>query len=451
MFAGTKIIYNFVAINLYSVVYIMNLLRNLILSCSAAAAVSGFAATDFDKNFNDSTLRLDLVFAGNDTQSAVFLRDQGRMPGWYGRRANLDKVPYTGNGEVTVCDAATGDTIYRHTFSTLFTEWQGTDEAHETSKSFEHTTLVPMPKRESKITVRLMDNRHQTVGQNTHIYRPGDILVREYPSEGKAPYSYVHKGGDPKDVIDVAILAEGYRADEMEQFRAEAKRAVDAIFSHEPFKSRKADFNFIAVESPSEDSDVSVPRNHDWRRTAFNSNFDTFYSARYLTSGNVYDINNALTHVPYEHIIVLVKCPVYGGGGIYNSYTLTTTGHENFEPVVVHEFGHSFGGLADEYFYEQDALDQTYTPEVEPWEPNITTLVDFDSKWKGELKEGTPVPTPIELKDKYPIGVYEGGGYKFHGIYRPADRCRMRDNRWPGFCPACQSALTRLIDFYVEK
>lgn len=155
--------------------------------------------------------------------------------------------------------------------------------------------------------------------------------------------------------------------------------------------------------------------------------------------------------IPYEHIIILANTHEYGGGGIYNHYTLTTAHNDNFEPVVVHEFGHSFGGLGDEYFYENDPLaTSTYPTDIEPWEPNLTTLNNFDSKWKHLLKKGTPIPTPIEQKDKYPLGVFEGGGYVFHGVFRPADDCRMRTNTCKDFCPACAHAIENIINFYTK-
>ena len=151
---------------------------------------------------------------------------------------------------------------------------------------------------------------------------------------------------------------------------------------------------------------------------------------------------------PYEHLIILANTPEYGGGGIYNSYTLTTARHKQFRPVVVHEFGHSFGGLADEYFYESEANEEAYPTEVEPWEPNITTLADFKGKWENLIPKDAPRPTPVSEAAKWPVGLYEGGGYVSHGVYRPADNCRMRTNTAPDFCPACRQALCRLIDFY---
>ena len=209
-------------------------------------------------------------------------------------------------------------------------------------------------------------------------------------------------------------------------------------------------FNIVAVASPSDDSGVSVPRLGEWKHTAFNSHFSTFYSDRYLTTRRVKSIHDALAGIPYEHIIILANTEEYGGGGIYNAYTLTTAHHPMFRPVVVHEFGHSFGGLADEYFYNDDVMTDTYPLDTEPWEQNISTRVDFASKWEDMLVKGTPVPTPVSEQAKYPVGVYEGGGYSAKGIFRPADNCRMRTNEHPTFCPVCQRALQRLIDFYTK-
>lgn len=251
-------------------------------------------------------------------------------------------------------------------------------------------------------------------------------------------------------------MAEGYSSKDMKTFRKDAQAACDALLSAEPFSKMKDYLNIIAVESVSKDSGVSEPLKGQWRNTALSSHFSTFYSDRYLTSENVHDIHDQLTGIPYEHIIILANTDTYGGGGIYNSYTLTTAHHSQFRPVVVHEFGHSFGGLADEYFYEYaDALDSSYDIGVEPWEPNLTTLVDFDSKWKDMLPEGCPIPTPgshlkvSELDNSQEaidrIGVYEGGGYLMKGIYRPADNCRMRTNEAAGFCPVCRRSLTKLI------
>ena len=407
---------------------------------------------DYDHYFQDKTLRLDYILGVTlNGDRTVLLDAQSSLPGWAGRRHHLKELPLAGNGSVTVCDEATGDTIYRTSFSSLYNEWLSTDEATTTPKGFEHTVLVPYPKAPALIDIDLYNSRHESMARMRHRMDPADILISKKGEKDVTPHKYIHKGGDPNKAIDVAILAEGYTTAEMDSFYRDAEIAVKSILDYEPFKSHAGDFNFVAVASPSAESGVSVPRLGDWKSTAFSSHFSTFYSDRYLTSLHLKDIHNALAGIPYEHIIILANTPEYGGGGIYNSYTLTAAGHKMFKPVVVHEFGHSFGGLGDEYFYEGDVMDDSYPKDVEPWEPNITTLVDFDSKWKNLLPKDCPIPTPVSEAAKYPVGVYEGGGYSFHGVFRPADDCRMRTNTAPAFCPACQKAMDNLINFYVNE
>lgn len=247
-------------------------------------------------------------------------------------------------------------------------------------------------------------------------------------------------------------MAEGYSAKDEELFYKDAEIACESLFDHEPFKKLKDRFNIVAVFSESKDSGVSIPRNNEWKTTAVSSHFDTFYSDRYLTTRSVKAIHNWLAGIPYEHIIILANTDTYGGGGIYNSYTLTTAHHSMFRPVVVHEFGHSFGGLADEYAYDE-APSPLYPYSVEPWEPNITTLVHFEDKWKDMVELGTPIPTKPQTDEKLiytKVGVYEGGGYTKKGIYRPTTECRMKINEAPVFCPVCQRSLERTIRFYTE-
>ena len=211
----------------------------------------------------------------------------------------------------------------------------------------------------------------------------------------------------------------------------------------------------MALES--EDSGVSVPREGLWKNTAVGSNYDTFYSDRYLTTSCVWKMHDALCGVPYEHLVILANTDTYGGGGIFNSYTLTTAGHVAFRPVVVHEFGHSFAGLADEYYYD-DQFVEYYYPDIEPWEQNITTLHDFRSKWDDMLPKVIGIPTaPVEgdvwenikggASADSLVGVYEGAGYQSKGVYRPFPDCRMKTNAADAFCPVCQRAIARIIEF----
>ena len=160
-------------------------------------------------------------------------------------------------------------------------------------------------------------------------------------------------------------------------------------------------------------------------------------------------IRDAVWNIPCDAIFILVNSEIYGGGGMYNFYAIGTADNPHTIRVFVHELGHSFAGLADEYFQSEVAYNDFYDLRIEPWEPNITTLVDFDRKWKDMLPSGTPVPTPTEAPYTDKTGVFEGGGYRDKGIYRPMDHCMMRD--MAAFCPVCRRAILRMIDFLTDK
>ena len=422
-------------------------MRKLLCLIVAMAASVSLYAQNFDANFDDATLRIDYTLMGNAKEQHVALRDMSSTDNWWGRRVNLNNVPLEGNGDLTLYDAETREVLYKTSFSSLFQEWITTPEAASITKSFEFTLLVPMPKRSVVAEMVIRDNTNKE-SKLAHTINPDDVLIRDRSKQQPQPYTYLHKGGDSKEAIDVVILAEGYTAEEMDIFMEDAKITAKEILSYEPFKSHKEKFNFIAVQSSSVDSNVSVPQDEAWRDTAVGSNFMTFYMERYLTSGEVYDMYDIVTNIPCEHFVILANTDTYGGGGIYNSYTLTTAHHPSFKPVVVHEFGHSFGGLGDEYFYETaDNNDEMHSLTHEPWEPNITTLVDFDSKWADMVDKNIEIPTKVTEKrsKNYTVGVYEGGGYRSKGIYRPTDVCRMRNNTAERFCPVCERALERVI------
>ena len=392
-----------------------------------------FAAVSFGLSAQDQTLRVDYMFSGTDKSVEISLDELSRYDGWAGRRTNLTEVPVRGNGQICMTDVQTGDTLYRMSFSTLFQEWQTTEEATKVRKSFENVFLLPMPTTKAKVNVHLYDFFGNIVASLGHIVDPSDILIRHLNPQ--APdHRYLLRSGTPQEKIDVAIVAEGYTAEEMDMFYADAQTAMEAILKHEPFGQYKDSFNFVAVGLESHDSGVSVPGEGDWKDTALKAHFNTFYMDRYLTTLRLKNMHDKLCGVPYEHIVILANTDTYGGGGIYNSYTLTTAHHPAFKPVVVHEFGHSFAGLADEYYYD-DQYVEYYYPGTEPWEQNITTLADFESKWKDMLDAGE-----VEL--------LEGAGYQSKGVYRPAKDCRMHTNRPDSFCPVCQRAIARIIEFY---
>ena len=406
-------------------------------------------AQSFNDVFRDSTLRIDYSFSGNAKAQHIAIDKLNLMPRWYGKRQRMSELPVEGNGQITVKDHATQKVIYRNSFSTLFQEWLTYDEAQTTERAFQNVFLVPMPKDTVDITVDLRNNRREITCSFTHIVVPNDILIKHIGFSNITPYTTLHQAADTTRCIHIAYLAEGYTEAEMPTFIKDAQTATEALFAHEPFKSMKDRFNVIAVKAPSAESGTSEPSRGIWRHTALSSHFDTFYSDRYLTTLNLNDMHDWLAGTPYEHIIVLVNTDNYGGGGILNSYNLSMTHHPQFCPVVVHEFGHSFAGLADEYAYEQEPIPM-YPHDVEPWEPNITTLHDFRNKWEDMITKGTPTPTPCTKKNEPRIGIYEGAGYSMKGVYRGMQDCRMRTNSNPIFCPICQRAIQRLIDFYTR-
>ena len=406
-------------------------------------------AVAFDQYFEDKTLRIDYTFSGDVTQQDIYVDKLNVIPRWYGKRHHLAEVPVEGNGQIIVRDHRTRQVIYKNSFSTLFQEWLSYDEAKQIRKSFENVFLVPMPKDTADITVNLMNNRREVMTTLTHQVVPTDILIRHIGERHITPYETLQQAADTNRCIHIAYIAEGYQEQEMPTFLEDAHAAMDALFAHEPFKSMRNRFQITAVKAPSKESGTSEPAKGIWKNTALHSHFDTFYSDRYLTTLNLKELHDWLAGTPYEHIIVLVNTDKYGGGGILNSYNLSMTHHEQFRPVVVHEFGHSFAGLGDEYAYENEAIPM-YPHDVEPWEPNLTTLKDFHGKWEDMIDKKTPVPTPATKKNEKKVGVYEGAGYSLNGVYRGMQDCRMRTNQNPEFCPVCLRALTRLIKFYTE-
>ena len=398
--------------------------------------VTNLSAQQFDNYFEDKTLRIDYIFAGNTKSQEIYVDELSMMPHWYGRHHHLSELPLRGNGMITVRSHHDGTIIYRHSFSTLFQEWLATAEAKQTRKSFENVFLIPFPKDTIDVKVELFDNHQQLAASMEHQVSPTDILI-SHKGQNPIPYYIIQQPKDTTNCIHIAYLAEGYTAEEMGLYLEDCLIATESLFAHEPFRTLRDRFYIVALQSVSVESGVSEPGNGIWRQTALGSHFDTFYSQRYLTTLHLKKLHDLLAGTPYEHIIILANTEHYGGGGIYNSYNLSYTRGDKFKPVVVHEFGHSFGGLGDEYPYGDD--DPYYFADTEPWEPNLTTLSDFDSKWKDMI--GTDPR----------IGLFEGGGYLSKGVYRPCDNCRMRTNEEPEFCPVCQRALTRLIKFYTEE
>ncbi|MDR3260905.1 MAG: IgA Peptidase M64 [Tannerella sp.] len=418
----------------------------LIWFCCCSPAV--FAQSDFDACFERKSLRIDFALSGNATGQTAALEQLREEPVWGGPVKNrIDPFEY-GGYYVKVYNQ-TGRLIYSRGFNTLFEEWLTTGQATKESQSWTNSVSIPYPKQ--PVVVELLA-RERATGRFSTLWKaevdPHSISIDRGTLKNLKTEEIQYKG-EPSGKVDLVFLPEGYTEAEMGKFGADARRFTEALFKTPPYDKRQDDFNVRAVYLPSEESGTDQSGKGVYKHTALNSGFYTFGIDRYLTTRDMKSIRDAVWNVPCDAVFILVNSEIYGGGGMYNFYAIGTADNERTIRVFVHELGHSFAGLADEYYQSEVAYNDFYNLKVEPWEPNITTLVDFDSKWKDMLPAGTPIPTPLEEPYSDQTGVFEGGGYLAKGIYRPMDHCTMRD--MAPFCPVCSRAILRMIDFVTDK
>lgn len=422
----------------------------LLLIILTAGNSSLFADSTYDKYFTNERLRLDVIFAGDASTQSVFLEELAREPFWSGPRVNLTDPFNYGEYRYTVTDSS-GNVIFSKGFNNLFQEWRTTAEAKTVKKAFNGSYHIPFPK--IKVTVTFYE-REKESGSFRELGRfpvdPDDkLILSDKPNRFKT--DTIVYNGNPADKLDILFIAEGYTENEMQKFRDDALRFSRYLFEMEPYKSRKSDINVWSLESVSEDSGTDLPHKDIWKNTILSSTFYTFRIDRYLTAPNQKTVASVASSSHFDALYVIVNTDIYGGGGIYNFYGLSMADHPQSAPVFLHELGHSLAGLGDEYYSSAVAYEDFYNLKREPWEPNLTTLVDFDSKWRDKIQKSTPVPTPNEEIYKGVTGLFEGGGYMSKGIYRPYLDCRMKTNSAEGFCPVCTEAINRMIDYYTGK
>ncbi|GHT34187.1 hypothetical protein AGMMS49574_21220 [Bacteroidia bacterium] len=408
------------------------------------------AQKNFDTYFEKKSLRVDFALSGNAVYQTAAVQQLREEPVWGGPRRNLTDPFEYGGYLVRVYDKATGELIYSRGFNTLFEEWRTTEQAKTEVQSWTNSISVPFPKQAISLEI---------LGRNKEDMKFSPLLKQEidpasiFIDRGKLKDNKITRiqyKGDPASKVDLVFLAEGYTADEQDKFIADARRFTESLFITPPYNSRKNDFNVWAVGLVSEESGTDVSGSGIYKNTALNSGYYTFGLDRYLTTPDIKSTRDAVWNVACDNIFILVNSDTYGGGGMYNFYAMGTADNKQTAVVFVHELGHSLAGLADEYFTSEVAYDEDfYNIKLEPWEPNITTLVNFDSKWKDLLSPGAPLPTPDDEAHKDMTGVFEGGGYLAKGIYRPKVHCMMRD--YGPFCPACTRAIHQMIDYLSDK
>ena len=407
------------------------------------------AQSVFDTYFTGKRLRIDFSLSGNEQYQAAALIQLREEPQWDGPLENLiDPFDY-GGYTLEAYNKANHTLIYSFGFNTLFEEWRTTEQAKKETQTWTNSVVIPFPKE--TVTVVLLGRNRATNRKDTLMtldIDPASIFI----DRGKLkdnPVEDIQLKGKSANKIDLVFLAEGYTAAEKDKYFADVKRFTESLFTTPPFNQCREDFNVRAVFLESEERETDFSGRGIFRHTALNSGFYTFGEERYLTTPDMRAIRDAVWNVPCDAIFILVNSEVYGGGGMYNFYAIGTADNARTLQVFVHEFGHSFAGLADEYFTSQVAYNEFYNLKFEPWESNITTLVDFDHKWKDLLPAGTPVPTPEKAPYSDKTGVFEGGGYVPKGIYRPMVHCMMRD--FAPFCPVCSRTILRMVDYWTDR
>ncbi|PKL82960.1 MAG: peptidase M64 [Ignavibacteriae bacterium HGW-Ignavibacteriae-3] len=406
------------------------------------------AQVNYGDYFTGETLRFDFYHTGNKTSETISFDKMVKEGEWSGSKTNLiDEMGY-GYYFFKVFDSVSGKLIYSNGFSTLFQEWQTTEESKAITRSFEGSILMPFPKNYVRLDLYRRDKKNNFVKILEYSVDPKNHFII---TEKIKPFENfkVHYSGDPVSKLDIVFVPEGYTKNEMEKFRKDCERFSGYLFEYSPFKENKGKINIWGIEAPSGESGADIPGNNIWVQTLLNSRFYTFDSERYLMTADYHVVRDVAANAPYDQIFIMVNTEKYGGGAIYNFYSMTCVDNKAAKQVFVHEFAHGLAGLADEYGSDATYQDM-YPPDVEPWEANLTTLVDFDSKWKKLIEPGTPIPTPVEEKYQDKIGVFEGGGYAAKGVYRPTINSLMNSFKSNEFNLVCRNVLQNIINRYSE-
>jgi hypothetical protein len=440
-----------------------------------------------------ATVRVDYLHTGNALLDQYALERVLIEPlPWPGdTNRNLDDSN-RGNNRVEVSDAKTGDLLYSRDFSTIFGEWRSTEEASKMSRGFHESVRFPKPDRPVKVRILKRDERNLfSVAWSADIDTDAPDVIRKQPPAPVKPIP-IKVSGPSKDKVDLLILGDGYTAADMKKFEADARRLAAHLFEVSPFRERANDFNVWAMAAPTQESGVSRPSTGIHHESALGARYDIFGSERYVLTLDNRALRDLAQYAPYEFIEILVNNDTYGGGGIFGQFSTAAASNAWSNYLFVHEFGHHFAGLADEYYTSPVAY-QSSDARMEPWEPNVTALRDpAHIKWKQYVKEGTPLPTPWpkEAYETYSrdyqkrraalraanrpeaemnalfqddlvqtralfanqahrneIGAFEGANYEAKGYYRPAMQCIMFD-RTEQFCSVCQDGITDIINLY---
>ncbi len=447
---------------------------------------------NFDDYFKNKTMRLDYYHTGN-SETEHFATDKVLSDGkWYGSKTLLVDELELGYFFLEVIDQETKTLIYSRGFSSIFGEWQTTPEAQKEWGTFHESVRFPWPLKPVTVRISKRDGQNKFQPIWTYNIDPSSRQVNPADINHIEEVIAIHESGDPNKKLDIVLLGDGYTKEEMGKFILDAKRMTEYLLNAEPYKSRKDDINVWAVKTPSQVSGVLRPHPEIHKRTALSAHYSSFDSERYVLSYDNRTIRNIASAAPYEFTSILVNEKTYGGGGIYKLYTTLAVDNKFAEYLMIHEMGHHLADLADEYYSSSTAYEAP-TIDVEPYEVNVTALLDKENlKWKHLVEEETPIPTPWnkeefdkfsyavqkerkelraqrveesvmeeffmnahnkqdtffsqeQFKDK--IGAFEGAKYNQYGLYRSQLDCIMF-TRHTVHCKVCQYGISQVIDQY---
>lgn len=413
-------------------------------------AITSFAQINFDDYFYNKTMRFDYYESGNINSESFSYAGLKEEPYWGGSKTVLlDTVQY-GNYRFVIKDFKTNQEIYSRGYSTLFMEWQTTEEAKHLTKTFSGSLIFPFPKDSVIVEIYKRDKRTVFRKRYSQVIDPASYFVQK-----ERTYEFynfeVHKAGDPSVCYDIVLLPEGYKEGELSKFKEQCREFAKTLFEFPPFDEYKDKINIWGVEAASEESGSDIPADSVWKKTIMNSKYYTFDSERYIMTQDFHRVKDIASNAPYDQIYILANSDKYGGGAIFNFYSLTAANNSRADKVFVHELGHGLAGLADEYYTSDVSYQDYYPTDVEPWEPNITTLVNFESKWKDLMSTTTAIPTDADDEDNYNVlGVYEGGGYVAKGVYRPTVNSVMKALEPDGFNLPSLRAIKLVLDQYIK-
>ncbi|HEY0371380.1 MAG TPA: M64 family metallopeptidase, partial [Thermoanaerobaculia bacterium] len=413
---------------------------------------------------------------------------------WAGSRTYLVDTSNLGKYLFEVVDRATNQVIFSRGFASVYGEYVTTPEAKERAATFHESLRFPWPKKEVQVVLKVRDEQQAFQQIWSTIVDPNSRFVNPAPTRaaGKV-WSYLDNG-HPAKKVDLLVIGEGYTEAEMPKLHKDVERLVGKLFSTEPFKSRKSDFNVRVLELPASKSGVHRPRTHDDRRSYTGVEYNIFDSERYVLTLDNKSLRDVAASAPYDFLEILVNEKQYGGGGIFADQATSSVDSGFSEYVFVHEFGHHFAGLGDEYYTSDVAYETGGAEHPEPWEPNLTANGEHP-KWMSMVTPGTPLPTPwakeefeksqreyqaerrklreenvpetqmdalfrraqvheTQFLGSQPyagkVGAFEGAGYEAKGLYRPEVDCIMFTRDEVGFCDVCTRAINHMIDMQIQ-